>query len=710
MPKNKNELVRALFNSSEFGGFSRTDQLEALGMVDSELGSLSEESLSQFGQHYNPQYQIPSAQPILESLESKPTGQVSELRRAPTFLEKARTGLLEAPRIAGETIGGELPSLLPGGLAARPFVKPTVGVLGAAAGGAAGEMISEFAKDLPVGVRGATAGFATGLGVPAAVAGAALDIAATLTSPDGQFEPQPESPDIVGAAQEGAVSEAFGRVFGIPSALGKKLFPTSSITQTGKIARELDVQVPPSLGSKGVVSEALQNVASMSFIGRRDMNRVVREGGEQLARITKKDIASISAKNLSEKEAGVLFKESLRSAERVMAKEASDIYKKVNPILDDMDAEVEISSTIDLLEKQMGLNHKSVMARVLKLVPEGGIVNTEALLRLDLPSHITFREARLLSSNIAAEIRDNPAQSKAGFEGTVIKTEIDKHMKIAAEKSGLSDTYKAFDNAREIWRRKSKIYDKGVVESILKGKGRLRNPEFVGDVIWKPRNVTMVDEVKKALSTLGPVEATKAWNKVRRRGFETAVEKVQHSSNPNKALSDWWTAMGQPMQEHLGGENVGKIRNVMQLMKEMPPVSKVGGLQAFEKGSLVGIASGGLSMGISGPIGGTIAAGAALAIGVPIVVSKLMTTKAGLNILTEGLTIPAFRRSGLFTKMVARTGAEADKIVKFTTRLVLFAESIRDENRRFQVPKPPSGPVKLSEEDLSLLGEVPNER
>lgn len=704
MPKTKDELVRALFNSSEFGGFSRVDQLEALGIVDSELGSLSEESLSQFGQHYNPQYKIPSAQPILESLESEQKGPV-ELRRGPTFLESARTSLMEAPRFAGEVMGGELPSLLPGGLAARPFVKPTVGVIGAAVGGAAGEALSEFNKSLPVGVRGAAAGFSTGLGPPAALAGAALDIAATLTSPDGQFEPQPESPDVVSAAIEGAVGEAFGRTFGIPKAIAKRFFPTANITQVGKLSKELDIPVPPVLGSSGLLPETLQNVADVSFISRRSMNKVTKEAGEELARLTSREIDNIYAEAIPESAAGTIFRESLRTAERTFAKEAQDIYEVVLPKLDVMTAKVDIKPMKDFLEEQLGVGAQDTLKRVLLRTPEAGIVKPSLITDVELPDFIPFREARLLNSNIAADIRNNTMRSAAGFREGVIKGSLDEQMEAAASRAGMDDTYKAFDNARTIWRNKSEIYDRTVVGDILKKKGKLRHPEFIGDVIWKPRNVSLVAEVKEGLKKLGPIEAAEAWSKIRRRGFETAVEKMVGGANPNRALAGWWHALGREMQDHLGGKGVGQIRNIMQLMRELPPTAKPGGLQAFEKGSLVAMASGGLGFGGVG----LMAAGATA---VPIVVGKLLTTKSGLRIMTEGLSMDAFRRSGLFTKVVARTAKEAEEITKFTTKLALFGQRVIEEEESLQsreVPKPPSGPVKLSKEDLELAG-VPNER
>lgn len=720
MPKTKDELVRALFNSSEFGGFSRVDQLEALGLVDSELGSLSEESLSQFGQHYNPQYKIPSAQPILESLESRPTGRVSELRRGPTFLESARTTLMEGPQFAGEVLGGEAPVALLGGLARKALVKPLTGIIGAGAGGAAGEFAGEEIKKLPTGVRGFTAGTLTGAGVgsvaglPGAavgavvggLTGAAIDIAASLTAPDGQFEPQPHSPDVVSAAIEGAAGEAFGRTFGIPKAIGKRFFPTANITQTGKLAKELDIPIPPVIGSSGLLPETLQNVADVSFISRRSMNKVTKDAGEELARLTSREIDNIYAEAIPESVAGTLFKESLRTAERAFAKEAQDIYEVVLPKLDKMSANVDIRPMKDFLEEQLGgIGAQDTLARVLRRTPEAGIVKPSVVTDVDLRDFIPFREARLLNSNIAADIRNNPMRSAAGFREGVIKGSLDEQMEAAANRAGMDDTYKAFDNARTIWRNKSEIYDRTVVGDILKKKGKLKHPEFIGDVIWKPRNVSLVAEVKEGLKKLGPREAAEAWSKIRRRGFETAVEKMVGGANPNRALAGWWNALGREMQDHLGGEGVGQIRNIMQLMRELPPTTKPGGLQAFEKGSLVAMASGGLGFGGVG----LMAAGATA---VPIVVGKLLTTKSGLRIMTEGLSMSAFRRSGFFTKVVARTAKEAEEITKFTTKLALFGQRVMEEEERLQsreVPKPPSGPVKLSPEDLELAG-VPNER
>jgi hypothetical protein len=685
--------LRNLLNDPEYQQMDPAGRLETLRAFDTEFGELDEGGLSEFEAQISP----------LSYGAAGPGSSAATAVRGPTFWERARLLATEAPQFIGEFLGG-LPK------------HPAVAVPGAGAGGAAGRAVGEGLKRHP-GAMGPLNTLAEREAAEEAAkpGGAPAD----LYDPRKAAAPVEDIPGELGEAfLTGSAAELMGQ--GLMAGIGKArrlIAPPDKITEAAQAADRLKIartSLPPGALSEGLAADVAQYIGSLTHFGKRQLNQqmpkvvdaVETRLGGVLDGISKEinelpEEMVFGAGKSKAQLVGEATQEAIARAERQAKAPLTEIYNGIREGVRGVETQRMVAqSRPGTVMGPRGEAPLPIVEETLETVTEGTVmVNTTGLKEVlekefgdmatlqgnlaqtqqvraasilqkyggSLPEQIPFEDAMALKSDMISGLSKLVSWQKADVIRKAASKQLDDAME-ASVKDTDPEMFQLLKDTNRQWGEVSERYHRKALLTIAKSE----TPEMVGWKIWTPGAETIADDVFEAVGP-GP-----AWNKIRRAGFESAIQKFEgkEAANYEKNLSDWWFAKLTEKQRKMlsgGPEHKQMLDDLMTLYRDLDPSKlyeqsrKVSALvgQGLTYGTLGGI---GYAAGGGGPVGTGLALVAPF-VGIPLM-ARLFMTKAGTRLLTD---------ASESLLLGAKPGLTASEALKWTTRATRLASQYNED-------------------------------
>ena len=287
------------------------------------------------------------------------------------------------------------------------------------------------------------------------------------------------------------------------------------------------------------------------------------------------------------------------------------------------------------------------LAKLQSLLQDGGNRKAAATFSKytdEIPDYVTFREARLLMSDLKSVIRSHasdPSRIEALQVG--LSGDLTKAMTHAAEEAGLGHVVPQLKQLDQAYRQQIETFYDDAVKALTDSK----EPELVAGMIFRKGRDTRAQKAYKALK-----DEPGAWNVVRRTAFEDVAERARNSPNPEAVRVNWWRGMTTYQQklltvdaEHLA--HVNAYHNVVAAIMPSKNVEKLDdlGMDFINRNRLfnMGTTAAGAGLGYAGgaalggdSVGqGTAVLGMITAFASPRVSGAILASKWGSRMLTD---------------------------------------------------------------------------
>lgn len=207
-----------------------------------------------------------------------------------------------------------------------------------------------------------------------------------------------------------------------------------------------------------------------------------------------KTISKKASTELSDDELGRLFVNNVNGGRAAHSSAASVMYQNIDDL-------VEAAGGIHVATGGM----KSISDNALKQLDRvanvgSGDVDMRLLKQVSaLPESLSFKDAHFLRSSLLSMQRDLEGVVGAGRAQRVIGdivTDINKSMDAAAKNAG-PEVSQAYASTNKFWRKGKQIFDNKFIANLI--NANKKNPERIGETIFRDGNVTEINAAKKAL-------------------------------------------------------------------------------------------------------------------------------------------------------------------------------------------------------------------
>jgi hypothetical protein len=224
-----------------------------------------------------------------------------------------------------------------------------------------------------------------------------------------------------------------------------------------------------------------------------------------------KTIAKKASTDLSDDALGQLFRNNIKGGRSAHSSAASVMYENVDNLLDASGGAAISTSYL----KQIAGDTLEQLKRVANV--GSGEVDMQLLKQVtNLPDNLTFKDAHFLRSSLLAMQRDLEGVVGAGRANRTIGdivTSINGSMEKSALNAG-KDVADAYLKTNKFWRKGKEIFDNKFIANLI--NANKKNPERIGETIFRDGNVTEIIKAKKALRSAAKlskeIEFDTAWH------------------------------------------------------------------------------------------------------------------------------------------------------------------------------------------------------
>lgn len=598
-------------------------RLESEGTVSPEGQTFLDKVRQQFPDLLKKSPQKPTVFPFLGESTIRQTGPFTGFAR-----KLLRLGVSELPQLAGMTAGGIL-GAGSGGVLGGPPGGTAGAVVGAGIGGAGGEALSQL-LERAVGFK-------------------------SLPAPETSGE---AAGDILEVGLVGALSEIGGRfVIGAVqksiSPFGKKVAPVSGE------AKELGVSLTPaqSVPSSGLLALTEGMTENVAFS--RTIQRKFKEKTTNEVFVAAQKLGERIGQFESPEALGQAYNLGISNARGIFDGMAKGLYKQID---DTVGVAVVPTKRIVAFTDSI-LAKMEAIGPVLKAGDDAKVLINTLKGMKELPETLSYEDAHLLRSVLLNRIRRSSDLVSGRDIGATKKIAmiISEDMAAAAEATGGKEAIRLIKKTNEFYSRNIKIFNDSLVAKLSQ-----KNPEEVAKIIWKKGAVTPAKEVRDVLLNSefsSEIGGPAIWNRIRRRGYEDIIAKASQGEVPGtgqrvfneNTFAKLFEELGPDMQTILGGQQLADIKKFVRVTRaaKTSKLTRLSETQTgpFQTGIMLGILGGGGQLVAGGTPAAALVTGS-LMFTSPAIVAKLMLSKTGIKLLTEGWKLPAASLEG--AKLLAR--------------------------------------------------------
>ncbi len=554
------------------------------------------------------------------------------LSSAGTTAKDFGVGMLESiPMAVGAVGGGAL-----GGMSPPGNVPGMIG--GAMAGAAAGEAGYQAAK---LGVR---------------ELGIALDQPwlAPLTPPPATTEEA--TSDIAHAAVMGP-TQVSGKIV---KAMGPRSVARIKPTKTGyaELAAEFDVPMTKAQQTQGVIRSAFESLVRRTFLGAGMMKKFDQFVNRRMVKATQRMARDISGKDLNATQIGDLAQESVLAAEVAIGRQYGVIVDEIIKRGGNVQIPVtgDLAKTARLLLDQLkrpteyapGLRKAEGLSTAIGILDD--FANpTKTIKRYDflvkkqasktVTKSMTFEDAKVMRT-LLYKLKESGEMNIGKGSLAQLNKALDGAMQQGLKNAGKADLAKTFHAVSTKFRETTKLLETKIMQAVAKSE----KPEAILDMMManpestmKTFNALVRNKQTRAAVQRGFLEGTftKAFKQTEGVVVGDKLEKLLHAI-PDEALAAMFD------KSHLA-----KLRRFSELSHAISLRSSLTRPVSAESTSLMAMMQGGAAVSLASlwqsPEGYMLGASTLL---VPVLMARIMTRPAAVEVLTKALTTPRTTQKG----------------------------------------------------------------
>lgn len=241
-----------------------------------------------------------------------------------------------------------------------------------------------------------------------------------------------------------------------------------------------------------------------------------------------KNIAEKASTDLSDDALGKMFVTQVNGGRAAHSAAASQMYKNIDDLLETAGG----SKIGTAYLKQISEDTLKQLERVGNV--GSGEVDMQLLKQLkSLPDDMSFQDASFLRSSLLAMQRDLDGVIGSGRADRVIGqavTSINTSMEKAATIAG-DDVLKAYNNTNRFWRKGKQTFDNKFIANLI--NANKKNPERIGETVFRDGNVTEIYKVRKALKTASKLDKSinpqEVWHGMQAGYLQSLLTKVSNA-------------------------------------------------------------------------------------------------------------------------------------------------------------------------------------
>ncbi len=424
-------------------------------------------------------------------------------------------------------------------------------------------------------------------------------------------------------------------------------------------AKGLGIQLAPAEAApKAGLLEWVQAKVEGSMTGRERMAAWFSKSAQQANEAAERTLAKVAPQGTTSYQAGEAFRAATEAADTRFTEMARQLYGEIDTATRGVGAPTtELKALVRPWIKELKPLEQMLVASDSKILPLLESVQ-------NLPEHLSYQQLAMARSNLLTQLRQ---ADKAGIGDRLVHFEseltkgFDQAMMKGAAQAG-PDAPLLVREANALYRRGSAAVRNDTIRMLAR-----RNPEDVARTVFTKESVAEATAVQNALTgEFATAQTRLTWNILRRKGLQNLIEKAELEipgegirAIRGSTLATQWDSLGPEVQEMLGGAQKGEIEKFIRVARaanlDKAAALTKARLQFYETGLLYGAGTGALASVLGerqyAP-GVTLTALALLA--APGVVARLMTSRIGLQWLTEGLRIAPGTEAAL--KLATRLG------------------------------------------------------